>query len=476
MSTLIAGEWRAGTAISDVLSPYSGEVVGTVPIATLADVDVALAAAEEGARAMAAVPAHRRASILERAADLVEEDVAELAATITAEQGKVVAEARAEASRIPGILRLCAGEALRQYGEVLPMDAAPAGEGRLGFTLREPCGIVVAVAPFNYPAILVIHKIGPALAAGNAVVLKPASATPLTALFLVRRLADAGLPPLALQCLCGPGRTIGPALCADRRVRHISFTGSRDVGEAIARAGGPKRITCELGSNTAVVVLDDADLGAAAAAVAASAFVNAGQNCVSPQRVIVPRARCDEFLDALVDGVDRLRPGDPADAATTLAPVISTDEAARIVDWLQQAEAAGAALVRGGSRDGTVVDPAVVLEPPSGTHMWRDELFGPGVGIRACDDEFEALTHANDSRYGLSFGVFTRDIDRALRFARGARSGIVHVNPPLGTTWRVDQMPWGGIGDSGFGREGVKYALSELSEEKLVVVHPGATS
>jgi glyceraldehyde-3-phosphate dehydrogenase (NADP+) len=459
-------------SLVEVRSPYSGELVDAVPAAGPSDVERALEAAVEGARQMATLPAHRRAALLERAAGLVEAGVADLAATITAEQGKITVEASAEASRIAGILRLCAAEARRLAGDVLPMDAAEAGEGRLGFTLREPCGVVLAIAPFNYPAILVVHKIGPALAAGNAVVLKPATATPLTALFLVRCLIEAGVPERALQCLCGPGPTIGDALCADPRVRKISFTGSKAVGDAIARAAGLKRITCELGSNTAIVVLDDADLGEATAALARSAYVNAGQNCVSPQRVLVGRKRRDELVERLAAGVDELRLGDPADPATTLAPVISHSEAERVVAWIGAAGTDGGTVVRGGDRSGGQVEPAIVVEPPLESRLWRDELFGPGVGIRSFGQEDEALALANDSRYGLSFGVYTRDIDRALRFARGARSGIVHVNSPAGTTWRVDQMPWGGIGDSGFGKEGVAYALREMTEEKLVVVHP----
>ncbi|MGH2944901.1 MAG: aldehyde dehydrogenase family protein [Solirubrobacteraceae bacterium] len=457
----------------EVRSPYSDEVVDVVPLAGPEDVARALAEAVEGARRMAALPAYERSEILGRAADRIDADQAELARIITAEQGKPGVEARAEASRIGGIVRLCAEEARRISGEVLPMDAAPVGVGRLGFTRPEPTGVVVAISPFNYPAILVIHKVGPALAAGNAVILKPATATPLTALFIVERLVGAGLPPLAVQCLVGPGDAVGRALVSDPRVRKISFTGSKAVGDAIARAAGAKRLTCELGSNGAMVVLADADLERAAASAAYSGYTNAGQNCVSTQRILVHRDARDEFLERLAGRVARFSPGDPADPRTDLAPVITRAEAERVVGWVREAGSAGAAILRGGDRDGAVVDPAVVVDPPREARVWREELFGPAVAVRSFGDDDEALALANDTRYGLAMSVLTRDADRALRFARGLRAGIVNVNPPNGSTWRADFMPWGGFGDSGFGKEGVGYAVRDMTEDKLVVIHPG---
>jgi glyceraldehyde-3-phosphate dehydrogenase (NADP+) len=353
------------------------------------------------------------------------------------------------------------------------MDAAPVGVGRLGYTRPEPTGVTVAISPFNYPAILVIHKIGPALAAGNAVVLKPAATTPLTALFLVERLVTAGLPPLALQCVIGPGATVGRALVSDARVRKVSFTGSYAVGDAIARAAGVKRLTCELGSNAAMVVFADADIERAAGAAAFSGFTNAGQNCVSTQRILVEDAAEQHFLELLADRIDALSPGDPADPRTDLAPVIDSGQAARVIDWIVEARAAGARVLRGGDRDGAVVAPSLIANPPPEARVWRDELFGPGVAVRSFRRESEALDSANDTRYGLAMSVMTRDLDRALRFANGLRSGMVNVNSPNGSTWRADFMPWGGLADSGFGKEGVRYAVRDMTEDKLVVIHPG---
>ena len=419
---------------------------------------------------MAALPSFRRAEILERAAEIIATHTEDLASTITAETGKPITEARSEASRIPRILRICAAESLRQNGEVLAMDAVPEGEGRLGFTIPEPCGIVVAITPWNYPALLVMHKVGPALAAGNAVILKPASATPLTALALVRDIVEAGLPAEALQCICGPGATVGEALCQDERVRKISFTGSRTVGAHIAKLAGLKRLTCELGSNTALIVLDDADLEAAAAAVVGSGYTNAGQICISAQRILVSRTTRNALIERVRDGISGLTMGDPREATTRIGPLISTQEAKRVALWLEEARDHAEA-VFGGARDGGFVEPAVVVEPPLESRVWCEELFGPAVAVRAFDSDDEAITVTNASRYGLAASVFTRDVNRAIRFARAIRSGVVHVNN--GPAWRTDYMPYGGYGDSGFGKEGIRYAMHEMSEQKLVVVHPG---
>jgi len=457
-----------------VRSPYSGEIVGEIPSCGPEQIDAVGASAVEGARWMAARPAHKRARLLEGAADAMERDIEELATILTNEVGKPLHEARREAERTALVFRWCAGETLRRTGEVLTMDALPMGEGRLGYTSAEPCGVVVAIAPFNYPAHLAAHKVGPALAAGNAVILKPSERTPLSALFIRDRLWQAGFPANTCQCVVGSGAVLGAPLCSDPRVRKISFTGSVEVGGAIAAVAGLKRLTCELGSNCALLVFDDADLDAAATSAVQSGFVNAGQVCTSTQRVLVDRSLRDDFVERLAGKIDELRVGDPAHAATTLGPVITEREADRVVSWIAEAAHAGATVLRGGDRMGQLVQPGLVLEPPREAKLWREELFGPAIAVRTFDGDDDALRNANDTRFGLSVGVYTSNLDRALRFARGLRSGTVHINS--GPLWRTAFMPYGGYGDSGFGKEGVKYAMQEMSEQKLVVIHPTAAS
>jgi acyl-CoA reductase-like NAD-dependent aldehyde dehydrogenase len=342
----IAGEWQVGTREEEVRSPFDGEVVGVVPVANAADAERAVAAAVEGARVMRGLAAWERADILRRAADLLDLAVEDLARTIAAEVGKPLVEARGEAARIPALLRTSASEGARMHGETVPVDSAANGKGKLAFTLRQPCGVVVAISPFNFPALLVAHKVGPALAAGNAVVLKPARQTPLTALFITRTLLEAGLPENAIQCLTGPGAELGRVLCGDPRVRKISFTGSTAVGEEITRVAGIKRISLELGANCPLIVLPDADLERVAAATATGGYVNAGQVCISVQRVLVAREVYGEFVELLVPLVEALRTGHPLDERTGLGPVISEGEARRVEGAIHDAVAAGATLVQ----------------------------------------------------------------------------------------------------------------------------------
>ena len=354
------------------------------------------------------------------------------------------------------------------HGETLPLDAAPGGEDKLGFTLRQPCGVVVAVTPFNYPLLLVAHKVAPALAAGNAVVLKPASQTPLTALKLTELLLEAGLPAYALQTITGPGGELGEALCADERVRKISFTGSAAVGRRIAQVAGVKRVSLELGANCPVAVLPDADLDAVAQATAAGGYVNAGQVCISVQRVLVDREAYGDFLDALRPRVEAIVVGDPLEDDTQLAALVlgARGRAGRGV--IRRAVEA-ARRSSGGGRERGVVQPTVVADVPDDTELWREELFGPAVAVSPVSGIDEAIALANDTHYGLGAGVFTRDVNHALRFAREVDAGNVHVNwTPL---WRADLMPYGGLKGSGIGKEGPRYAVEEMTELKSVVFH-----
>jgi acyl-CoA reductase-like NAD-dependent aldehyde dehydrogenase len=468
MKMFVAGEWL-GPETEPIQHPYSGEVVDSVPAATVEDVEKALSAAVAGGRAMAALTAWERSDILNRAADLLDARHEEFARTISLEEGKPLAEARLEVRRTPELLRLCAFEGTQLRGETLPLDAASNGAGKFGLTVRVPCGVVVAITPFNYPLLLVAHKVGPALAAGNAVILKPAGRTPLVALKLTALLLEAGVPELGIQCITGSGPTIGPRLCADSRVRKISFTGSADAGEAITRVAGIKRISLELGSNSPLVVLPDADVEQVAAATAVAGYTNAGQACISTQRVLVDRRVYGDLLEALAPKVEAIATGDPLDESTQLSAMITEQEAQRVSAWVEEAVADGARVVTGGVREGAVYAATVVADVDPNMRISRSELFGPAVALSPVEGIEEALALANDSDYGLSAGIYTRDVDAALAFARRAEAGNVHIN---GTpTWRADLMPYGGFKRSGIGKEGPRYAVEEMTEQKTIVVH-----
>jgi acyl-CoA reductase-like NAD-dependent aldehyde dehydrogenase len=463
----LAGEWATGDGEREVVNPWLGDVVDTVPNATAVQIDRALDAAVQGAAEMAALSGWERSRILNAAADLLEARVEEFARTLSLEEGKPLTESRGEVSRCPELLRLSAFEGAQLRGEVLPLDAAPNGAGKFGYTLRVPCGVVVAITPFNYPMLLVLHKVAPALATGNAVILKPASATPLVALELTKLLLEAGLPPLGLQCVTGDGSALGAQLCSDPRVRKITFTGSTAVGDQITRVAGVKRLSLELGGNAPVAVLADADVDRAAEQVASAGYSNAGQACISTQRVIVDRKVYADFLDALAPKVAAIRTGDPFEADTRLSAMITQREAERVESWIGEAVDAGARVVAGGDRDGAVHSATVVADVDPSMRMFREELFGPAVGVIPVQDAGEALRLANTSEFGLSAGVFTRDLDLALHYARQLDSGVVCINvaPP----WRADLMPYGGVKQSGVGSEGPRYAVQEMTEVKTVV-------
>jgi len=408
--------------------------------------------------------------ILLRAAALADERAEDIAQTISAETGKPITEARGEASRSGNIIRLAAYEGSQLYGSTLPLDAnAGTGLDKIGFTLRQPVGIVVAITPFNYPALLVLHKIAPALAAGNAVVLKPARATPLTALKLAQCFVDAGLPPEVLSVLTGPGSTLGDVLVSDPRVRKVSFTGSTATGTRISSIAGVKKLSLELGASCPVIILPDADIELAASAVAAGGFINAGQVCISVQRVIVDRRVEADFLDALVPKVEAIAIGNPREAGTRLGSLISEEEATRVHSSINEARHSGAKVLTGGDRQGAVVTPAVVAGVDPRSPLSRNELFGPAVAVTSATDLDSAIALANDNDYGLGAGIFTSDIAGSIQAMRQIDAGNIHINwTPL---WRADLMPYGGLKGSGVGKEGVRSAVQEMTEEKTVILH-----
>ena len=470
MKMYLAGEWVDRDEKIDVVNPFNGQVFDTVPRGSVEDVQTAIASAERGAKVMASMSGYQRYEILTRAVGLMRERVDDLGRTITMEEGKIIGEGLGEAERAIQTMTGSAEEAKRLFGEVVPLDGAPTWTGQLGFTLRVPCGVVAAISPFNFPLNLVAHKVGPALAAGNAVIIKPASDTPLSALKLTEILVEAGVPAEAVQCVTGSGGSIGDALVADDRVRKVTFTGSRDVGEHICRTAGLKKVTMELGSNSPLIVMPDADMEKVVAGTVASGFSNAGQVCISAQRILTNERVYGDYLDALTEGVRGLSTGDPLDGTVKMGPMVRPQDAVRVNEWVTEAVAGGARTVVGGEYEGAMHAPTVVADVSPEMRISCDELFGPAVAVTPFSDIDQAIAMANDTNYGLSAAIFTQNIDWAMKFAREVDSGNLMINS--GPQWRADLMPYGGVKDSGMGKEGPRYAVEEMTELKMVIYHP----
>lgn len=462
---LIDGEWVETGDWLEIRSPYSGDVVGRVAKGGAAE---ARRAVDAAARALEhPLPAHKRAEILVKIAGLIGRRHEELARTISDEAGKPIKAARVEASRAMSTYTFAAVEARKLAGEMIPMEGAQAGEGKLGFTLRKPIGVVGAISPYNFPCNLVAHKIAPALAAGCPVVLKPASQTPLSALFLAELELEAGLPAGWLNVVVGRASDIGDVLVEDERVKLITFTGSSDVGWGLQERAPRKRVKLELGNSTPVIVAADADVEAAATKLAGNAFAFAGQSCISVQRIYVERPVYDAFVQAFVPKVEALTIGDPADDNTDVGPVIDEGARERILEWIEEAKASGAQLLAGGL-EGELIRPTVLAGVADDQKVSCEEVFGPVVVLNPVDSVDEAIARANGTRFGLQAGIFTTSIDSALRAADGLEFGGVTVNEA--PTFRSDQMPYGGIKDSGNTREGPAWAVREMTEERLVVI------
>jgi acyl-CoA reductase-like NAD-dependent aldehyde dehydrogenase len=459
----VGGEWIETGDWLEVRSPYSSDVVGRVAKAGADETRNAIDAAE---RAMQEpLPAHKRAEILVRVAGALGRRHEEAARLISDEAGKPLKAARVEAARAMSTYTFAAVEARKLAGEMVPMDAAQAGEGKLAFTLRRPVGVVGAISPFNFPLNLVAHKIAPALAAGCAVVLKPASQTPMSALFLAELEEEAGLPPGWLNVLVGPASEIGDVLVEDDRVKLITFTGSSGVGWKLKERAPKKRVNLELGNATPLIVAADADVSTAATKVSQNAFAFAGQSCISVQRVYVERSSYDEFVRQLVPLVEALKVGDPADEDTDVGPVIDEDARKRILEWIK---ASSGQVLTGGELEGDLIRPTVIANPGRDDEVSCEEVFGPVCTVTAVDSIHEAIELANGTRYGLQAGIFTTSLDNALRAAQELEFGGVTVNEA--PTFRSDQMPYGGVKDSGNTREGPHYSVREMTEERLVVV------
>jgi acyl-CoA reductase-like NAD-dependent aldehyde dehydrogenase len=463
---LLDGEWIETGEWHEVRSPYSGEVVARVPQAGAAHARQAVDAA---ARALASpLPAHERAAILDRVAALLRERADDVAQTICAEAGKPMKAARVEADRAVSTFTMAAVEARRLAGDVVPMDASPAGVGKVAYTMRVPIGVVGAITPFNFPLNLVGHKVAPALAAGCPVVLKPAGQTPTSALLLAELEDEAGLPPGWLNVLVGPSAEIGDVLVEDERVRLITFTGSAEVGWKIRERAARKKVNLELGNATPVVVESDADIEQAATKLAANAFAFAGQSCISVQRIYVQRSAYDDFVSRFVPKVESLRVGDPADEETDVGPVIDEGARNRIVSWIEEAKAGGAKVLTGGELVDGLLRPTVLADVTPEMKVSCLEVFGPLCTVSAYEAPDEAFELANGTEYGLQAGIFTTNIHTALAAAEALEFGGITVNEA--PTFRADQMPYGGVKESGNTKEGPHYAVREMTEERLVVI------
>jgi acyl-CoA reductase-like NAD-dependent aldehyde dehydrogenase len=466
---LIGGERVSTGEWSEVRSPYDGSIVARVAEAGEELTQQAIAAAHDAFKA-GDFPQHERAAVLERAARLVADREDELTVTIAAEAGKPVKTARIEAQRCVHTVNFSAVEARKLNGEMVPMEAAATGMGKVGAISRVPYGVVGAISPFNFPLNLVAHKLGPAIAAGNAVVLKPAGQTPVSAIKLAEILVEAGLPDGWLNVVCGPGSVVGAAITGDERIGAISFTGSAEVGWGIRADAPKKKVNLELGSTAPLIVHTDGDWKKAADAAKIHAYSHAGQSCISIQRILLHDSIADDFTERFVANTRELRVGDPMDDETDVGPLISTKDRDRVKEWIDEAAAAGAEVLTGGelTDEDRCLEPTILRDPPLDAKVWKDEIFGPVSTIRSFSSFDEAIELANDSRYGLQAGVFTRDIALGLEAGRRLEFGGVLVNEV--PTFRADQMPYGGVKDSGNTREGPAYSVRELTEERFVAI------
>ena len=454
-------------AFRGVLSPYDGRAVGTVALTPAESVDAIISAARAGAEQARALSRHARGKLLDTAAAMIDARREEFAQTITAESGKTIRQARKEVLRAVNTLRLSAAEARRNAGETIPFDSYEGSEDRMGWYSREPLGIIAAITPYNDPLNLVAHKVGPAIAGGNAVILKPSALTPLSAQLLAEVFAEAGLPAGILSVVQGD-KDVAEAIVRSREVRMVSFTGGFTAGEAIARTAGLKKLSMDLGGNAPVIVMEDADIDAAVSACVSGAFWAAGQNCVGVQRILVAASRYQEFRQRFLQETSRLVAGDPAKEATDVGPMISSTAVDQLQAKIDAAVASGAAVLTGNSRENNVLHPTVLERVPAGSRLWTEEVFGPVVMLQPFTAFDDAVGMANAIDFSLHAGIFTGSLDTALEAAGRIDAGGVMVNDS--SDYRFDGMPFGGSKYGGLGREGVRFAYEEMTQPKVVCI------
>lgn len=466
----INGEWVDAANHKPLYAPFTKELIAEIPEATFSEMDAAIAAAENAKNKIAQMPAHQRATILENIVQLMRERKEEAARIIAVEAAKPIHLARGEIERTITTYKFAAVEAKQIYGEVIPLDAAPGGENRLAYTVRKPIGIIGAITPFNFPMNLVAHKVGPAIAAGNPIVLKPASQTPLSAYFLAEIAEAAGVPKGVLNVVTGSGRTIGNQLVTDERVKMITFTGSPFVGKSIKGKAGLKRVTLELGSNSAVIIDKNIDqLDAIVKRTLIGAFAYQGQVCIAVQRIYIHEQIYEEFVDKFVTATNQITLGDPLEEETDLTTLITADDVDRSLAWIQDAVKNGAKIAAGGVKTGNILHPTVLLDVDPSLKISCQEVFAPIVLLNKISSIEKALDDVNNSEFGLQAGIYTNNLSLALHAADKLEVGGVLINDI--PTFRVDHMPYGGVKNSGVGREGLKYAVEEMTEMKLVVIN-----
>ncbi|MDQ7024617.1 MAG: aldehyde dehydrogenase family protein [Anaerolineae bacterium] len=465
---LVGGEWRTTDNVLEVKFPYDGTVAGAVCMASPQDMEDAIVAAQKGFEITCKLPSHRRSKILENLHHLMKARFDDLVDAMVMEGGKNRKTAVSETTRALQTIKISAEEARRLGGEVFSIDWTPSGENRQGFTKRLPIGIVLGITPFNYPVNLACHKLGPAIATGNAFILKPAEKTPLSSVILAELVLEAGYPPEAFSMLNAWGKDTS-YMVEDERIGVLSFTGSASVGWMLKSKAGRKRVALELGGNAGLIVHSDADMDLAVSQAVSGGFANAGQNCISVQRMIIQRDIFEEFTDRFVDGVKNLKVGDPRDADTDVGPMITLSEAERAENWVKEAVQAGARKLYGQERDGSLFYPTILTETAPDMRVICEEVFAPVVTVVPYDSWDDAVAIINDSPYGLQAGLFTNDMKRIMDAWERIDVGGLQVNSV--STFRVDHMPYGGIKNSGFGREGVKYTIEDMTELRLMVLN-----